>query len=244
MKKTAVTEELIEKFKSRAETLNFAGLIKNNPDAALYTDNDGCMLVSPDLFGEGTTCCVYSYSERFADEACAKLSGEITFCGISDFVRSRILQKHAPLWETRCGLYVWNGKPLTYRCQADLRPMNAAFAEEVSLGTPYRASFDDIKECIANRPSCAVYVDEKPVCWCLTHFENSLGMLYTLPEHRRKGYALEVMTCITNKLIAQGDIPYAYIVKGNSASELLAPKYNLQYVCDVTWLGVFLPERC
>ena len=52
-------------------------------------------------------------------------------------------------------------------------------------------------------------------------------MLYTLPEHRHKGYALEVMTALCNQLIAQGNTPYAYIVCDNVASLNLAVKYNL-----------------
>ena len=55
-------------------------------------------------------------------------------------------------------------------------------------------------------------------------------MLYTEPEYRRKGYALEVMTALCNKVIAQGDVPYAYIVVDNVASQSLAEKYNLERV--------------
>jgi len=49
---------------------------------------------------------------------------------------------------------------------------------------------------------------------------------------------LEVMTHLTNQVIANGDIPYATIVKGNVASENLALKYQLEYVCDVDYIAI------
>ena len=79
-------------------------------------------------------------------------------------------------------------------------------------------------------PSAAVWLDGKPVSWCIMHNDKSLGMLYTMPEHRHKGYALQVMTALCNAVIAQGDTPYAYIRRDNVASQKLAEKYNLRRV--------------
>ena len=131
------------------------------------------------------------------------------------------------MWENNCDLYVWNGQPLPHVCTQEIRPMLPKYAQKISDGTFYHAAINDVLDCLRRHPSAAVFVDDEPVCWCLLHLEKSLGMLYTLPEHRHKGYALEVMTALTNKVIERGDVPYAYIVKDNVASMNLAQKYNL-----------------
>ncbi|KAM4591929.1 LOW QUALITY PROTEIN: glycine N-acyltransferase-like protein 3 [Odontesthes bonariensis] len=47
-----------------------------------------------------------------------------------------------------------------------------------------------IHNMIATFPSCCVLrADGKPVSWILTYASCAMGMLYTLPEHRGKGYA-------------------------------------------------------
>ena len=118
--------------------------------------------------------------------------------------------------------------------------MDAAYAQKESDGTHDHAAISDVKDCITNRPSSAVYIDGAPVCWCLVHLEKSLGMLYTEPTHRHKGYALEVMTSLCNKVIALGDVPYAYIVQTNVASANLATKYNLVKIKQADYFEINL----
>ena len=227
MKKVKPTKKLLDKFKSRAETLIFEGYCTNADNVVIYNDGESYALIS-NVKGS-IKCCFNTDSEDFVWAVVNELDySEVEFSAVDPFV-TELLRKHFNfVWETNTFLYVWNGKPLTYNCKQDIRPMSPAYAKQISDGTHYHAPIEDIIDVLARHPSAAVYVDGKPVCWCLLHLEKSLGMLYTEPEHRRKGYALEVMTALCNKVIAKGDIPYAYIVCDNIASLSLAEKYNLQ----------------
>lgn len=227
--------KLLTSNKQDKRFLNILGLIKNGTNVKLYTDGNG----SVGLVENNHTLCFVTENLAFVDEVVSTVSGEITFCGVSNAILQHLKENYQLNWVTRCGLYAYNGESFDGIEVADvtIKPMDAKYWQLVSDGTYYHADQEDIEECLANRVSSAVYVEGKPVCWCLMHHENSLGMLYTLPEHRRKGYALAVMVDICKKIVANGECPYGYIVKGNTASEELAKYYNLQYFFDANWCG-------
>lgn len=240
MKKIPITNELLDIFRSRAETLIMEGYCKYMDNVSAYVDGGSYATVYVDKDG-GEHCCVYNASERFIDELLTLFNGErAEFCAVSPIVTEYLRNRYAFSWETNCDLFVWNGEPLPHKCGRDLRAMDVAYARQISDGTFYKASEEEIAHCLATHPSSAAYIDGKPVCWCLLHMEGSLGMLYTLPEYRHQGYALEVMTDITNKVIATGSIPYAYIVQDNIASRNLAAKYNIVKVCAADYFEVGL----
>lgn len=229
MKKVEPTKSLLEKFRSNAETLIFEGFATNADSVVIYNDGDSYALIAD--VKSAVKCCIKTDSAEFVETVLQKLSGtQVEFSGVDPFVTEMLRARYEFLWETNTYLYAWNGKPLSYQCTQEIRPMSPKFAQKVSDGTHYHAPIADIVECLERHPSVAIYFDGEPICWCLLHLDKTLGMLYTEPEHRRKGYALEVMTALCNKVIEQGDVPYAYIVVDNVASQNLAGKYNLERV--------------
>ena len=65
-------------------------------------------------------------------------------------------------------------------------------------------------------------------------------MLFTLPEYRHKGLALDVMTALCQMLIDIGQKPFAYIVDGNVASISLAAKYNLKQIGHASYFSAIV----
>lgn len=236
MEKVTVTKQLLDNFKNNPLTLILYGYLTAMPNTCLYhSGNSYATVVHNGKFFE---CTIATDDLDFVDEFVDSFSNcYAEFRMITPKIANHLAQKYQFGYRTTCGLYVWNGKPLTHTCKGDLREMSPDYAELVANGTDY-ATAEDVIELLNMHPSSALYVDGKPVCWCLLHLEKSLGMLYTLPEYRKKGYALEVMTYLTNQVINNGDIPYATIVKGNVPSQNLAQKYQLQYVCDVDYIAI------
>lgn len=241
MKQLKPTPKLLDFFKSQADTLIFEGYCSNVDGVTIYNNGDSYALITN--VNGSCKCCFKTDNEEFVLEVLGKLDGRVELCGVDPLVTDCLKRRHSFLWETNCYLYAWNGEPLSYACRQEIRPMSSVFAQRISDGTHYHAPTEEIKECLIRHPSTAVYVDDEPVCWCLLHLEKSLGMLYTVPEHRHKGYALEVMTALCNKVIAQGDIPYAYIVQDNIASQNLAAKYNLAYVKQADYFEIDLDAK-
>lgn len=76
-----------------------------------------------------------------------------------------------------------------------------------------------IQNMVANFPSCCVLDTEgKPVSWILTYASCAMGMLYTLPEHRRKGYAKVLVSTMAKRHHAQGYPVFCVIEEENEVS--------------------------
>ncbi len=225
MKTLSPSPQLLQLFKSRPETLIFEGYCSYTDKVTIWNSGDSYALIA-DVDDVHKTC-FFTQDMSFVDAVTDNLHGKTELCGVVPQITEHLRGKYRYEWETHCILHIWNGKPLPHRNICEIHPMSPKYAQIISDGTHYRPSLDEVRECLEIHPSAAVCIDGEPVCWCLCHREKSLGMLYTVPEYRHKGYALEVMTALCNAVIDKGDIPYAYIVSDNVASMNLAAKYNL-----------------
>ncbi|XP_041107609.1 glycine N-acyltransferase-like protein 3 [Polyodon spathula] len=90
-----------------------------------------------------------------------------------------------------------------------------------------------IQNLISNFPSCCI-VDEsgKPVSWILTYECCAMGILYTLPEHRGKGYAKALVTAAVKSLHQQGYPIYCFIEEDNEPSYHLFKDLGFREVPD------------
>ncbi|XP_051283578.1 glycine N-acyltransferase-like protein 3 [Dicentrarchus labrax] len=77
----------------------------------------------------------------------------------------------------------------------------------------------NIKNLIGNFPSCCITDGEgQPVSWMLVYDYCALGILYTLPEHRGKGYAKVLVSTMAKRLHAEGYPVYCFIEEDNEVS--------------------------
>ncbi|XP_039509156.1 glycine N-acyltransferase isoform X2 [Pimephales promelas] len=97
-----------------------------------------------------------------------------------------------------------------------------------------------IKNMILNFPSCCVLdADDQPVAWILTYPSCALGMLYTVPEHRGKGYAKALVTIMSKRLHSQGCPVYCFIEEKNQLSYRLFTSLGFTEEPDyrAAWFG-------
>lgn len=240
MKQVPITSELLRHFRSNPLTIIFEGYCVNFKGVTVYSEGESYALTATNHLG-ATECCLFTDQTPFIDKVLGILRGKVKFCGVSPFVTRYLQSKYGFDWLTHCDLYVWNGQPLNLSViDCEIRPLELQYAQQVSDGTPYHADLDDVRMCLTRHPSAAVYIDGKAVCWCLLHLEGDLGMLYTLPQYRHQGYALKVMTAITQMVIDAGNVPFAYIISDNTASKNLALKYNLYNACPADYFAISL----
>ncbi|XP_077351553.1 glycine-N-acyltransferase-like protein 3 [Festucalex cinctus] len=75
---------------------------------------------------------------------------------------------------------------------------------------------------ISNFPTCCITDDEgRPVSWLLVYEYLAFGVLYTMPEHRNKGYAKALIRNMSQRFLAQSYPVFCYIEEDNMVS------YNL-----------------
>uniref|UniRef100_A0A3Q4H2N7 Glycine N-acyltransferase-like protein n=1 Tax=Neolamprologus brichardi TaxID=32507 RepID=A0A3Q4H2N7_NEOBR len=91
----------------------------------------------------------------------------------------------------------------------------------------------------SNFPSCCITDSQgQPVSWILVYDYCALGILYTLPEHRGKGYAKILISILAKKLHAEGYPVYCYIEEDNVLSYKLFK--NLGFIEDPSYRAAWL----
>lgn len=103
---------------------------------------------------------------------------------------------------------------------------------------------DYLKACLLLGPSFVCEVDGEPVCWAGTHLSGTMGMIYTPPEHRRKGYAQSLAALQIDYMLEHFGIAVAHVVYGNKASENLLKGFGAVHTKGtVTWRSLTWPKR-
>ncbi|XP_013861424.1 glycine N-acyltransferase-like protein 3 [Austrofundulus limnaeus] len=98
--------------------------------------------------------------------------------------------------------------------------------------------YRNIKNLISNFLSiCIMDVRGKPVAWILMYDFCAVGLLYTLPEHRGKGYAKVLISTMAKKLHADGFPVYCFIEEENMVSYKLFK--NMGFVEDSSYRAVW-----
>ncbi|XP_017318312.1 glycine N-acyltransferase-like protein 3 [Ictalurus punctatus] len=76
-----------------------------------------------------------------------------------------------------------------------------------------------VRNMILNYPSCCLLDSEgQLVSWILSYASCAMGMLYTMPEHRQKGYAKALVTTMAKKLHSEGYPVYCLVEEENQLS--------------------------
>ena len=221
--------------------LNIIGIIENMPEVEIYVDDASVptgVYVKKDYFSY-----IYSKSEAFVNEVCDTFMQE-GFFGLSGtdlFAADIIKRKYQITWQNECTVYYLPKENLDLGLikneVGSIAPEDAETVDKFYQYS-YSGSLEVIKRDIERRPSSAVYVDGEIVCWVLIHDDNSMGIMYTKEEHRRKGYAIDVTIDLADKIIKSGKVPYVQIVKGNNMSPGLAQKCGFVEFGKVSWFGV------
>lgn len=221
--------------------LNILGIIENRPDAEIYVDhveNPKCVLVRNGYFNY-----MYTKEEAILEEVIESFDKEgfYGFSGVERSIADKIKQRYEVDWNNPCTLYYLPKENLNLsKIKNEVKSIDIKDAETIDYYYTFRDdwSLDAIKEDILNRPSSAVYKDGEIVCWVLTHDDNSLGIMYTKEEHRRKGYAVDVTLDIAAKHIAKGKISFLQIMEDNTMSPGLAKECGFVECGKVDWLGI------
>ena len=102
-----------------------------------------------------------------------------------------------------------------------LKPEHAGFIDGFWICGEPEARTKILKYDIENRPSVGVFLKSDPthpVSWSLLSNYGQIRHLYTLEEHRRKGYGKIVVLSLMEQILEAGLVPAVDIAVGNVAS--------------------------
>ena len=89
---------------------------------------------------------------------------------------------------------------------------------------------------IENKYGYGLYVNNALTCWCIINESGNLLHLYTVKEHRQKGYAELVLKLVSNVLIKDGKVVCAYCLEDNYNAINLYKKAGFARSERVAWL--------
>lgn len=243
--KTNKSDAIMDFLNSRFLTNeNIIGVIENMPEAEIYVDNIESpkgVLVKKDEYMHY----IYTEDEAFIDDMCSNYlkEGFYGFSGVEGALAEKLRNRHLVNWESRCTLYYLPKENLDLSLKVNpTQSIKLEDAEVVDHFYQFRhpGSLDIIKRDITKRPSSAVYVNGEIACWVLVHDDNSMGIMYTKEEHRRKGYAVDVTVDLCSKLLEMGKIPFIQIIQGNGMSPGLAKKCGFVEYGKADWFGIIV----
>lgn len=95
-----------------------------------------------------------------------------------------------------------------------------------------------VSERIRHGAVYGAFYDEKIVGFIANHEEGSIGMLYVLPEYRKRHVAMALETYCMNLAVERGEIPYGQVVLGNEPSIELQQKLGICFAKGtIVWMG-------
>lgn len=80
-----------------------------------------------------------------------------------------------------------------------------------------------------------LFKQDELIGWVFIKEMGALGHLYTLEEHRRKGYGELILKLISNILLKQKKYVVAFCVEGNSSAYKLYKKLGFQRTDETEW---------
>lgn len=172
-------------------------------------------------------------------EARERLLGELHFGGLAErwcrLLRSRYRIEH----ENPCYVYYWDGPP-PREPRIELRDLGAEHAELVEQHWEFGGHDEDsiayIRWRLESGPAPAVFENDEPVAWCMTHGGGSMGNIFVLPEHRRRGLGLELTYGMIRRVLEGGWLPLCHIKQVNEASISMSEKAGLVCGGPVSWI--------
>ncbi|CAH2321446.1 glycine N-acyltransferase 3 [Pelobates cultripes] len=94
-------------------------------------------------------------------------------------------------------------------------------------GSP--ASLNYVSLCLKSMPSSCVYDSEGiPVSWVLCDHYGAMRMLYTVPQHRRKGLGSLVSSKLAEAMRGQGMLVHCHVEEENIPSQLMFKSLGMQ----------------
>ncbi|XP_034008365.1 glycine N-acyltransferase-like protein 3 [Trematomus bernacchii] len=102
-----------------------------------------------------------------------------------------------------------------------------------------KQGYRNIENLISNFPSCCITDGQgQPLSWILVYDYCALGLLYTLPEHRGKGYGKVLVSTMAKRLHSQGYPVYCFIEEENDTSYKLFK--NLGFIEEPSYRAAWL----
>jgi len=114
----------------------------------------------------------------------------------------------------------------------------------IRQGIDYDQTGERTRRSLELEPSFVCEVGGAPVCWSATHVGGMMGMIYTPPEHRRRGYARSLAAFQIDYMLRRDGCACALVLEGNTASEELLMSFGAERLNErLGWRTIRWPDQ-
>jgi GNAT superfamily N-acetyltransferase len=169
---------------------------------------------------------------------------ELRFGAVPARVRDYVARHWEITWENPCWLYyVEPGALREELIRHEIKPLRP---EDAALVNECWEHHDEetigyVRWRIETGPSCAIFEGEsrsqRPVSWALTHGDGAMGMMFTLPEARRRGYGLSITVALAREILKRGKIPFLYTLHSNVPAQQMIEHVGFARWGDYRYFG-------
>jgi hypothetical protein len=111
-------------------------------------------------------------------------------------------------------------------------------------GMGYDETGEYTEKCLNQGPSFVIEIDGQVCCAACTHLSGSMGMIYTAPEHRRKGYGRSLAAFQLDYMLRTKGQAFCHVNEQNEASFGNLEKIGMPRIPEaLTWRTLFWPQQ-
>jgi GNAT superfamily N-acetyltransferase len=101
-----------------------------------------------------------------------------------------------------------------------------------------------IRACLEHGPSFVCEVQGRPVCWSCTHLGGAMARIFTLPEHRGRGYGKSLTASQVDDTLRHRGIAVASVSVDNPASSRMLEALGAHHLPQpLTWSDMLWPDE-
>lgn len=192
------------------------------------------------------------FIQHFEEYAKSKVNqSEFNFAGVPRRQFELLMIKYKEEWSELCWLYYYNNEPYRnieehYSFNDDNYVLDTLKASDINLIFEHYAFKDDgigyIEAVIGNEITFCARLNGEAVSWVVQREDGSMGIMYTLEGHRRRGIGEWLCMHLINSILEKNQLPYLHIWKENAPSIALAESLGFKRHSEVVWFGINNPH--
>jgi 8-oxo-dGTP diphosphatase len=212
------------------------GFIENNPVTEIVSEGNSYLVK-----GISDRKWIY-FSSKSEDEFRTLLTrlspSDKCFASVEDWMIPEIVKSGEIDWQLIAMRYYLPLNVVIPENKIEINRLKKKDAEYIRDNSNYKQFLPEeyLKQRIEQSFSAGIVEDNKLVAWSITHDDGAIGALHVLDEHRKKGYAAEIVIYMSRKIRIKGRIPIAQIEEKNSPAIKLFGKLGFVKDRIVTWL--------
>ncbi|MBE0449936.1 MAG: GNAT family N-acetyltransferase [Clostridia bacterium] len=172
---------------------------------------------------------------------------EFNFAGVPRRQFDLLTTKYKEEWSEFCWLYYYDGEPYAniedhYSFDEAIYEIDCLNFDDLDMVFENYAFKDDgigyIEGIIKNETTFCARLCGEAVSWVVQREDGSMGIMYTLEGHRRRGVGEWLCKHLINSILKKNQLPYLHIWIENAPSIALAESLGFKRHSEVVWFGI------